>query len=193
MGSPPGFDTTAPLASSGAVGSTSALTPLAVRFHAKPGAGVTTTVTRPPSSPLKPLDDYANKVLRARRRGLVYPYELTGSLAGEGGSLVELDLDESGRLVEVDREPGCNKAGIICARVTTRTALHPEGITRIVLSGDVPSPANPPSGCRFHTRCWKAQKICATKVPLLEIQGQGQAAHPAACHFAEPLAEVVQA
>lgn len=64
---------------------------------------------------------------------------------------------------------------------------------RIVLSGDVPSPANPPSGCRFHTRCWKAQKICATKVPLLEIQGQGQAAHPAACHFAEPLAEVVQA
>ena len=132
----PGFDTTAPLASSGAVGSTSALTPLAVRFHAKPGAGVTTTVTRPPSSPLKPLDDYANKVLRARRRGLVYPYELTGSLAGEGGSLVELDLDESGRLVEVDREPGCNKAGIICARVTTRTALHPEGITRIVLSGD---------------------------------------------------------
>ncbi|MDO5676935.1 MAG: carboxyl transferase domain-containing protein [Propionibacteriaceae bacterium] len=115
---------------------TSELVPLAVRFHAVPGAGVTTTVTPPPSEPLKPLDDYAGKVLRARRRGLVYPYELTGSLAGEGGSLVELDLDENGRLVEVDRAPGRNSAGIICARVTTPTELHPEGITRIVLSGD---------------------------------------------------------
>ncbi|MBB1482961.1 ATP-grasp domain-containing protein [Tessaracoccus sp. MC1865] len=112
------------------------LQPLAVRFHAKPGSGVTTSVTAPPSEPLKPLDDYAGKVLRARRRGLVYPYELSASLAGEGGSLVELDLDADGRLVEVDREPGRNKAGIICARVTTLTALHPEGMTRIVLSGD---------------------------------------------------------
>lgn len=117
-------------------GSGTVITPLAVRFHAKPGSGVTTTVTPPPTEPLKPLDEYAGKVLRARRRGLVYPYELTGSLAGEGGSLVELDLDEAGRLVEVDREPGRNKAGIICARVTTPTALHPEGVTRIVLSGD---------------------------------------------------------
>ncbi|SDZ14234.1 Acetyl/propionyl-CoA carboxylase, alpha subunit [Tessaracoccus flavus] len=109
---------------------------LAVKFHALPGAGVTTTVSAPPSEPLKPLDDYAGKVLRARRRGLVYPYELSEALAGDGGSLTELDLDESGRLVEVDREPGRNKAGIICARVTTPTALHPEGVTRIVLSGD---------------------------------------------------------
>jgi oligopeptide transport system ATP-binding protein len=64
---------------------------------------------------------------------------------------------------------------------------------RIVLVGDVPSPANPPSGCRFHTRCWKAQEICATKTPLLEIKGEGADAHPAACHFAEPMAEVVHA
>ncbi|RMB61349.1 ATP-grasp domain-containing protein [Tessaracoccus antarcticus] len=112
------------------------LIPLAVRFHAQPGAGVTTTITAPPSEPLKPLDDYAGKVLRARRRGLVYPYELTSALAGDGGTLTELDLDADGRLVEVDREPGLNKAGIIAARVTTPTTLHPEGITRIVLSGD---------------------------------------------------------
>jgi acetyl-CoA carboxylase carboxyltransferase component len=111
-------------------------TPIALRFHARPGAGVTASVEAPPTERLKPLDEYAANVARARRRGLVYPYELKGVLAGPDGSLVEHDLDETGALVPVDRGPGLNVAGILVAVVTTPTPLHPEGVTRVVLCGD---------------------------------------------------------
>lgn len=57
---------------------------------------------------------------------------------------------------------------------------------QIVLQGDVPSPANPPAGCHFHTRCWKAQDICRTETPLLELRTDGSGEHPSRCHFAEP-------
>ena len=53
---------------------------------------------------------------------------------------------------------------------------------KIVLEGDLPSPANPPSGCVFHTRCYKAQEICKTQVPELRDCGNG---HCCACHFPE--------
>ncbi len=51
---------------------------------------------------------------------------------------------------------------------------------RIILEGDVPSPVNPPSGCNFHPRCWKAQEVCRNVIPPLE---EKQPNHFAACHF----------
>ncbi|WP_409073448.1 ABC transporter ATP-binding protein [Micromonospora chalcea] len=60
--------------------------------------------------------------------------------------------------------------------------------TIIRLSGDVPSPADPPSGCHFRTRCWKAEEVCAVQDP--QTVPRAADPHPSACHFAEVRTDV---
>ncbi|NRQ37917.1 ATP-grasp domain-containing protein [Nonomuraea sp. NN258] len=112
------------------------LSEVAVRITLDPGRGATLEVGKPSTEPVQPLDDYRQKVLRAARRGNVYPYELTGMLAGPAGGFVEHDLDEHGALVPVDRPRGRNTAAIVAGVVTTPTERHPEGVSRVVLLGD---------------------------------------------------------
>ena len=105
--------------------------PICARFSYQPGSGVTFTVDAAADRPgSRRSTSYAEKVVRARRRGLVYPYELVAMVAGPGGSAVEHDLDETGRLVPVDRPYGENTAGPHLRASSPRpTPLHPEGVT----------------------------------------------------------------
>ncbi|MCP3805119.1 ATP-grasp domain-containing protein [Allokutzneria sp. A3M-2-11 16] len=112
--------------------STGELTEVAARVTLDPGNGATLHVGEPVTEPVRPLDDYRQKVLRAARRGNVYPYELTDML----GSFVEHDLNEDSVLVPVDRPKGKNTAAIVAGVVTTVTERHPEGVTRVILLGD---------------------------------------------------------
>jgi len=67
--------------------------------------------------------------------------------------------------------------------IDPRTRRH-----RVIVPGDIPSPAAPPPGCRFHTRCPVAIDICRTvDPPLIDIAGKGgRESHLAACHLAKP-------
>ncbi|WP_370950056.1 biotin carboxylase N-terminal domain-containing protein [Amycolatopsis sp. cg5] len=114
---------------------TGELSEIAVRINVDASTGVKLTVGEPSTEMIKPLDDYRQKVLRAARRGNVYPYELTDLLSGPDGSFTEHDLVD-GKLVPVDRPRGKNKASLVAGVATTPTKRHPEGITRVVLLGD---------------------------------------------------------
>ncbi|MEU5398533.1 dipeptide ABC transporter ATP-binding protein [Streptomyces sp. NPDC005963] len=101
------------------------------------------------------------------------------------GRVVELGRDE-----EIYEHPTHPYTQALLSAVPVPDPQAREDRERIILGGDVPSPANIPSGCRFRTRCWKAQERCALEVPLLAVPavfrlGEGPAQHPSACHFAE--------
>ena len=115
---------------------------LMLRMSRPPGAGLTLRVTNPPPQPLRELNSYTQKVIRARRRGTVYPYELIPLITrspdegGAPGTFTEYDLDEEGTPAAVDRAPGSNTANLVLGVVSTPTKRYPEGMRRVVLLGD---------------------------------------------------------
>ena len=99
----------------------------------------------PSAEPLRTLSDYDQRVVRMRQRGLAYPYEIVRMMTPEhagpaseipAGSFVELDLDEAGTLVPVERPYGQNTANVVAGLLTNRTVACPEGMTRVALLGD---------------------------------------------------------
>jgi oligopeptide/dipeptide ABC transporter ATP-binding protein len=94
------------------------------------------------------------------------------------GKIVETGTDE--QIYERPTHP-YTQALLSAVPVPDPMSRQSKQIIRLV--GDVPSPVNPPSGCRFRTRCWKAEAICAQKEPELVVRPGTE--HPSACHFAE--------
>ncbi|WP_436497086.1 carboxyl transferase domain-containing protein [Actinokineospora sp. HUAS TT18] len=111
---------------------TGELVRIALRISFDAAGSPTFAVDEPSDAPIPPLDGYRQKVLRASSRNTVYPYEITGMI----GAFTEYDLDETHTLVPVDRPRGENTAAIVAGVVSTPTARHPQGVTRVVLLGD---------------------------------------------------------
>ncbi len=109
---------------------------LALTLTYTPGAGVSVTISEPPTEPLATLDGYTQKVQRSRARGNVYPYEIVPMLTGDEGSFTEYDFDADGQFGPVYRPAGQNTAGVVTGLVSTPTPGYPEGIVRVALFGD---------------------------------------------------------
>jgi peptide/nickel transport system ATP-binding protein/oligopeptide transport system ATP-binding protein len=99
------------------------------------------------------------------------------------GKIVEIGPNDA--LYDFPRHP--YTGALLAAVPVADPSLH--GSERRPLGGDVPSPANPPSACRFHTRCPKAQPLCSTQEPLLEDKGSGTRV---ACHYPLTREEITQ-
>jgi acetyl/propionyl-CoA carboxylase alpha subunit/acetyl-CoA carboxylase carboxyltransferase component len=123
---------------------TGKLTDSVVSISSAPGQDVGVRFQKPSDEPMRPLDEYTQKVVRMRQRGLPYPYEVIRTLTPEEattaglppGRFVEYDIDEDGRLRPVDRPYGKNKANIVVGVIRNMTAKYPEGMARVVLLGD---------------------------------------------------------
>jgi peptide/nickel transport system ATP-binding protein/oligopeptide transport system ATP-binding protein len=100
------------------------------------------------------------------------------------GKIVELATSE-----QLYTHPRMPYTGALMSAVPVADPQLAAAKKRQLLSGDVPSPTNPPKACRFHTRCWKAQEICAVEAPPLEEKEGGNIA---ACHFPLTDAEVAE-
>jgi peptide/nickel transport system ATP-binding protein/oligopeptide transport system ATP-binding protein len=100
------------------------------------------------------------------------------------GNIVELASAE-----ELYSHPRMPYTGALMSAVPVPDPRLAASKKRQVLAGDVPSPANPPQACPFHTRCWKAQEICRIETPPLEVKEGGNLA---ACHFPLTDAEVLE-
>jgi peptide/nickel transport system ATP-binding protein/oligopeptide transport system ATP-binding protein len=100
------------------------------------------------------------------------------------GHIVELASSE-----ELYGHPRMPYTGALMSAVPVPDPQLAKAKKRQLLTGDVPSPSNPPKACPFHTRCWKAQEICRTDTPELEVKEGGNVA---ACHFPLTDAEVVE-
>jgi acetyl-CoA carboxylase carboxyltransferase component/biotin carboxyl carrier protein len=107
------------------------------------GSSVMVSETLPGAEPIRPLGAYQQKVLTAARFGSPYPYEIARLLTRRGArdglpadTFEELDLGTGDELVPVQREPGNNTAHIVVGLITHRTAVVPEGITRVALLSD---------------------------------------------------------
>ncbi|WP_320066441.1 dipeptide ABC transporter ATP-binding protein [Micromonospora sp. RTGN7] len=94
------------------------------------------------------------------------------------GKIVEIGTED-----EIYERPTHPYTQALLSAVPVPDPTQRNNKTIIRLTGDVPSPISPPSGCRFRTRCWKAQDLCAEQVPLLELRSGSD--HLSACHFAE--------
>ncbi len=109
---------------------------LELRLSVKPGVGLTLDLGEPSTEPIEPVDPYTQRVLASRRRGAIYPYEIIPMLTGGQGTFAEFDLDDDGAFVQVQRDRGGNRFGIVAGLISTPTRRYPEGMNRVAILGD---------------------------------------------------------